>query len=338
MGVLFMAKEDWQKALSILKTGLTFCINRNITQFHFKCDLLLSKVYKKIGQVDKALQHLEAYLAVKERVINTETLKVIENYDLITRQQLLERTELIKEKEQAEAASTAKSEFLANISHEIRTPLNGIIGFSDLLAKTELTAIQSKYVLIISQSGNSLLRIIDDILDFSKIESKKFDLTMENVNLNELCNQLVDIFDHQAHEKGLKLILTIAPDVPRIIWADETRLRQVLINLLGNAVKFTQEGEISITIDKLANSNLGESTLRFSVKDTGVGIDPKNQEKIFEAFVQEDISNTKKYGGAGLGLTISSELLALMGSKLELQSKKGEGSQFHFTITFKSAK
>jgi signal transduction histidine kinase len=244
--------------------------------------------------------------------------------------------EVIKQKEQVERASTAKSEFLANISHEIRTPLNGIIGFSDLLVKTELSRAQNKYASIISQSGNSLLKIIDDILDFSKIESKKFELSIDKTNLPELCGQVMDMIKYQAANKGIKASLTLAPNCPHLIWADETRLRQVLLNLLANAVKFTQAGEVELKIEKLEMVNEGETRLRLSVMDTGIGIDPQNQQKIFEAFVQEDISNTKKYGGTGLGLTISNELLALMNSRLELESEKGKGSIFHFTISFKS--
>jgi signal transduction histidine kinase len=244
--------------------------------------------------------------------------------------------EIIKQKEQVERASSAKSEFLANISHEIRTPLNGIIGFSDLLVKTELSQAQNKYTSIISQSGNSLLKIIDDILDFSKIEAKKFELSMDKTNLPELCGQVTDMIKYQAGQKGLNVSLMLAPDCPEVIWADETRLKQVLVNLLANAVKFTQAGEVQLKIETLEKFHDGETRLRFSIRDTGIGIDPKNQQKIFDAFVQEDISNTKKYGGTGLGLTISNELLALMDSRLELQSEKGKGSLFHFTISFKS--
>jgi signal transduction histidine kinase len=333
LGVLFIAMEDWQRALPVLNKGLIFCVGRNITQFQFKCDFLLYRVYKQLGQIEKAMEHLEGYLTLKEKVINTETLKVIENYDLISKQQLIEHTELLKAKEQAEAASIAKSEFLANMSHEIRTPLNGIIGFSDLLSKMELTQTQAKYASVISQSGNSLMQIIDDILDFSKIEARKLTLLKGETDIHEMCQQALDTVRLQVERKGLNLSVAIAKEVPLYVLADEMRLRQVLVNLLSNATKFTDQGDIELKVEEIEQS-IEKSTLRFSVRDTGIGIAPENQEKIFEAFIQADLSTTKGYGGTGLGLTISNELLALMGSKLQLTSDVGIGSLFYFDITF----
>lgn len=240
--------------------------------------------------------------------------------------------EIRNQKEHAERASAAKSDFIANISHEIRTPLNGIIGFADLLGNSTLTPTQAKHASIISNSGHSLLRIIDDILDFSKAEAKKIILSADKIHLQKFCTQIIDMLSHQAEEKGLRLSFLPSPQTPSIVWADEMRLQQILTNLLANAIKFTPDGAVELRIDVLQNESAGNSKLRFSVKDTGIGIDPKNQEKIFEAFVQEDITDKKKYGGTGLGLSISNELLALMGSCLELESEKGKGSLFHFTI------
>lgn len=246
-----------------------------------------------------------------------------------------QREELKVAKQHAEEANVAKSEFLANMSHEIRTPLNGVIGFTDLVMKTALNQTQQQYINIINQSANALLSIINDILDFSKIEAGKLELDVEKCDLYELGCQATDIITYQVQTKGLEMLLNIPQDLPRFIYADSVRVKQVLVNLLGNAAKFTEKGEIELKIEKLSGSD-NETTMRFAVRDTGIGIRQDKQQKIFEAFSQEDSSTTKKYGGTGLGLTISNKLLGLMGSKLELTSTLGHGSTFYFLITFKS--
>jgi len=248
----------------------------------------------------------------------------------------LQREELKKAKILAEQASIAKSEFLANMSHEIRTPLNGVIGFTDLVLKTELTETQLQYLSIVNQSANALLNIINDILDFSKIEAGKLDLDIDKCDLYELSDQASDIITYEVHKKGLEMLLNISPDVPRYAWVDSVRLKQVLVNLLGNASKFTETGEIELKIIPLSEVNEeGETRIQFSVRDTGIGIQPDKQQKIFEAFSQEDVSTTKKYGGTGLGLTISNYLLNLMGSKLQLESTPGKGTTFSFELNIK---
>lgn len=243
---------------------------------------------------------------------------------------------LRKAKVQAEQSGQAKSEFLANMSHEIRTPLNGVIGFVDLLMKTKLDDTQKQYMSTVLQSANSLLDIINDILDFSKIEAGKLELSIEKYDLYQLAEQGIDIITYQANEKGLEILLNIQPNTPRFIWTDSVRLRQVLVNLLGNAVKFTQKGEIELRISVLEHISDEKKRMRFSVRDTGVGIDTKNQEKIFHAFSQEDASISRKFGGTGLGLTISNRLLGLMGSELKVESELGTGSTFYFDVILKA--
>ncbi|WP_165929436.1 PAS domain S-box protein [Flavobacterium rhamnosiphilum] len=238
----------------------------------------------------------------------------------------------IKAKELAEAANKAKSEFLANMSHEIRTPLNGIIGFTDLLMKTHLGKTQEKYMTTINQSAHSLLYIINDILDFSKIEAGKLDLFIEKYDIKELLNQIMDLIVYQSNQKKLSLELNIAPDVPKYFWTDGVRLKQILINLLSNAVKFTEKGSIKLNVSIIEKIDDSRAKFLFTVIDTGIGIQEENKKKIFNAFSQEDSSTTRKFGGTGLGLTISNQLLGLMNSHLQLVSTVNFGSAFYFYL------
>jgi len=236
-------------------------------------------------------------------------------------------------KDTAEAANRAKSSFLANMSHEIRTPMNGIIGMTELAFDTELTAPQRDYLRTIRSSAVSLLTIINDILDFSKIEAGKFVLERAEFDLDELLEDTVRTVAVSAHQKGIELVYENRLPSPNVVLGDAGRIRQVIINLLGNAVKFTTTGEIRLTVDAAARE---ERTIgiQFTVADTGIGIAPEWQARIFDAFVQGDTSTTRQYGGTGLGLAICSRLVSLMGGRIWVVSQPGQGSSFHFTVPF----
>ncbi|CAM3633677.1 tetratricopeptide repeat protein [Mucilaginibacter galii] len=343
LGSLYVKTNQLNKAKHVLEKALQFSTSHNIIYIKFKSNYQLYRVYKAENNTLKSLEYLEHYLNEKETVINTQTLKIIENYELITKMETLEkaaqlekeRIHIMENQARAEHTARVKQNFLSTMSHEIRTPLNAVITITSLL--NERVDPEEKQLLdSLKFASNNLLMIINDILDFTKLDTGRVQLECRNCNLLALFKSISETYNNMAKAKGLLAEIKIDENIPGDYEVDETKLSQILNNLISNAIKFTDRGKVTVGL-KLINSIGDHDTLRFTITDTGVGIPEDFFDEMFDSFSQPKAITTRKQGGSGLGLAIVKKLVELHQSQIHFKSIIGQGSEFYFDIKFKKA-
>lgn len=343
MGVLYERMGNYAKAEAIFRKAFNYSIEHNIAIIRIKTAYHLYKLMKLEKKTAKALSYLEDYIAQRESVLNTQTLKLIENYEMLSRLERMEneekmrqtKAEMMARKNMAEQSARVRQEFLSTMSHEIRTPLNAVTTISSLL-KDRTEGEDKELLESLRFASANLLQIINDILDFTKLDAGKASLELRPASLGRLMTNIYNTYKSMADEKGLQFILNIDKHIAEAYELDETKLTQILGNLVSNAVKYTEKGSIHITVTRTASAR-GTETVKFSVKDTGVGLSEANQKRVFEEFFQPHSITTKKEKGTGLGLAIVKKLVTLHNSHIHLVSKLGAGSDFYFELVLKKA-
>lgn len=344
LGALYIQTKQYDLAKKTIQQGIDTGEKYNIAIIKFKCYHLMYQMYKKENNTEQALQNLESYIQTHEKVINAQTSKIIENYELIKKMEELEResqiqrekAEIVERTNRLEEAARVKQEFLSTMSHEIRTPLNAVITISNLL-KDESTQKEPELINSLSFAANNLMVIINDILDFTKLDSNKVVLDPKSTRIKEQLFNLRNTYDSLAREKKISLVLEVDDNLHPNYYYDENKLNQILGNLITNAIKYTQKGSVSIISKKLKEED-DYDLIRFSVKDTGVGIPAKNFKEIFESFSQPKSVTTRIQGGTGLGLAIVKRLVNLFGSEISVKSEEKKGSEFYFDLKLKRKK